>query len=65
MHLVGVLGVAPQQLVSEDLRKQLVIAVRLAAVVERDQEEIRALELHEQLSGALPLYGRVAKRPVH
>ena len=59
------LRVALEQSVSEHVREQLVVAVPLAAVVERYQEEVGSLELDQHLGGALPAGSCVAERPRH
>ena len=65
VHGTGELGIALEQSVPEHVREQLVVAIPLPAVVERDQEEVGSLELHQDLGGALPSGGRVAERPTH
>ena len=65
MHGTGEVGIALEESVPEHVRKQLVVAVPLPAVVERDQEEVGSLELDQHLGGALPPDGRVAERPIH
>ena len=55
-------GLALRELGAEQVGEELVVAVPLAAVVERNQEEVRALELRQARRRAPPPGHRVAER---
>ena len=55
-------GLALRELGAEQIGEELVVAVPLAAVVERNQEEVRALELRQARRRATPPGHRVAER---
>ena len=54
MELAEVVGVPLLELIAEETGEELVVAVALAAVVERDEEEILALQLGKALGGVDP-----------
>jgi hypothetical protein len=56
-------GLRSRQLVLEKVREERVVAVPLALRVERDQKQVRALELLEDLCGAGAVRDGVAERP--
>ena len=55
-------GLALRELGAEQIGEELVVAVPLAAVVERNEEEVRALELRQARRRATPPGHRVAER---
>ena len=64
MQLRDRVGFAPCELRPKHVAEQMVVAVPLALTIERDQEEVLALDRLEGASGAGPLHDRVAHRPV-
>ena len=64
MQLRDRVGFAPCELRPKHVAEQMVVPVPLALTIERDQEEVLALDRLEGASGAGPLHDRVAHRPV-
>src|SRR6185312_17176607 len=63
VELLDELGLGLHQVVLEKLAKEVVVAVPLAAIVEWDEKQVRALDLLKLAAGALVLEDRVAERP--
>ena len=65
VELPAPLDRAPPELGAQQVREQVVIAVPLAMIVQRRQEQVAALELDQQLGGAAAADGGVADRSGH
>ena len=62
MQIRNVFGPLIQQVRLQNVRKELVVAVPLAAVVERDQEQVPSIKSLEHGFAAVPAGNGIAER---